>query len=457
VDQEEYETAVSLMVEAGELARARRGELLERLAGVFARCEPATQAGKYIDGLVSDLPRKNGWTLAEQAGDATPDRMQRLLNHACWDHEQAMAVVRGFVVEQLGGPDAWLVLDESGQEKSGEHTVGVKRQYVGCAGKITNAVNVVYASYASPRGHATVAARLYLPAEWADDAQRRAAAGVPEHVQFKTKPELGVQILAELHAEGHLPPWLCADEVYGNNPTLRSWCEQHQVGYVLGIPRSFMITLGCGTRMRADQAVQPVGEHGWNHRSAGAGSKGERDYQWAWIGTASPAHSLLIRRNLSDPSDLAYFYCYSPPSRPPAALALLVRIAGGRWPVEEDFEIGKDHFGLDHSQVRLYTALLRHITLAAAALAICSTTAAAMRQATNTLPPPPTDPDQPPPADPGLIPLTVPEIKRLFNLVTGTIRQAAHHLHWFIWRRRHQARARWYHHRARLLRHPAPP
>lgn len=209
-----------------------------------------------------------------------------------------------------------------------------------------------------------------------------------------------------------------------------------------------MLTLGYGTTMRAEQAVGLVEDHGWNYRSAGSGSKGERDYAWAWIGTAS----LLVRRSVSDPNDLAYFSYYSPPGRPPASLAALVRVAGMRWPVEEDFQTGKGHFGLDHSQVRLYTALLRHLVLATAVLAICAVTAAMRRQATCTLPPAPTSPTQAPPADPGLIPLTVAEVKRLFNLLTRTIHDLAHHLRWARWRRRHQARARWYHHRARLRR-----
>jgi SRSO17 transposase len=456
VDQTEYEAAVSHMVEAAELARVRRGELLDRLAGVFARAEPAAQAGKYIDGLAADLPHKNGWTLAEHAGDASPDKMQRLLNHASWDQRAAMAQVRGFVVEHLGGPDAVLVIDESGQEKSGVATAGVKRQYVGCAGKITNAVNIVYATYASRLGHAIVAARLYLPEEWANDPHRRAAAKLPEQISFKTKPELAIEMLAELACEGSLPPWVSADEVYGQNPTLRGWCETERVGYVLGIARSFAITLGCGTRLRADQAVKLVTAHGWNYRSAGPGSKGERNYAWAWIGTTSPQHSLLIRRSLSDLTDLAFFYCYTPPGRP-APLPVLVRVAGMRWPVEEDFRTGKDHFGLDHSQVRHYQSLMRHLTLAIAALAIYSVTAAATRTRTSTLPPMPAGPTEQPPPDPGLIPLTVAEVKRLFNLLTRTIHQAVHHLYWAWWRRRHQARARWYHHRTRLRRQHNPP
>jgi SRSO17 transposase len=173
VDREEYEAAAALMVEAAELAAERRAELLGRIGQVFARREPRLQTGKYVMGLMSDLPRKNGWTLAEAAGDRAPDKMQRLLNHASWQANAAMGIVRDFVVEHLTVPEvagphgvsAVAILDETGQEKKGEHTAGVKRQYVGCAGQVANAINVVYCTYATPRGHAHVGARLYLPKE----------------------------------------------------------------------------------------------------------------------------------------------------------------------------------------------------------------------------------------------------------------------------------------------------
>lgn len=128
-----------------------------------------------------------------------------------------------------------------------------------------------------------------------------------------------------------------------------------------------------------------------------------------------------------------------------------MRVACLRWPVEEDFEFSKDHFRLDHSQVRLYTALLRHIVLTMAALTICAVTAA---QARTRAPAPilPITPEDLPPEDPGLIALTVAEVKRLFILVTRRLLPQAHHLRWTWWRRRHQARARWLHHRARLRR-----
>jgi hypothetical protein len=161
-----------------------------------------------------------------------------------------------------------------------------------------------------------------------------------------------------------------------------------------------------------------------------------------------------VRRNLNDPTDQAYFYCYLPDGRP-ATLPTIIKIAGRRWPVEEDFQQGKEHFGLDHSQVRLYPALTRHLALAMAALATHAVTAAGTRHTTSTLPPAPTSPDDHPPPDPGLIPLSVAEVKRLHNLLSRALHGIAHHLRWNWWRRRHQARARWYHQRTRLRREVA--
>ena len=187
--------------------------------------------------------------------------------------------------------------------------------------------------------------------------------------------------------------------------------------------------------------------HRWEVRSAGAGSKGQRWYGWVWLGTASPRHYLLIRRHLSS-GELAFHYCYVPAGQP-VSKSRLVRAAGLRWPAEEDFEFGKGCFGLDQSQVRLYHAIARHTVLVMAALAVCAVTAALLRDRTDTQASSPVRPDQPPPADPGMIPLTVPEITRL---LTTRPARPGHAEHWSNWRRCHQARARWHHQRTRLAR-----
>src|SRR4051794_18246895 len=129
-------------------------------------------------------------------------------------------------------------------------------QHVGCAGRVSNAINVVYCSFAVKAGHALVGARPYLPREWADDPGRRAAARVPQKMAFATKPELGRQILADLRAEGHLPPWVTADEVYGADPKLRAWLESAGTGYVLAIAKSTPIALTPAATTRADQALK---------------------------------------------------------------------------------------------------------------------------------------------------------------------------------------------------------
>jgi SRSO17 transposase len=432
------------------LAREKRNDLTGLLAAHFTRREPVQQAGKYIDALASDLPDKNCWSLAQYAGDASPDKMQRLLERAVWDQPAAMRTVRDFAVAGLASPDGLtvLVLDESGQVKQGEQTAGVKPQYVGCVGRVTNAINFVNATYSTARGHALIGSRLWVPEEHLADPATRDMMGIPGHLQSATKPQLGAQMLQEALDAGIEVPWVAADEVYGQDPGLREVCEERGVGYVLGVPCSFRVPLSSGAKMRADQALKKVPESAWTITSCGAGSKGDRRYAWAWIAARDRRRHLLIRRNLHDPARIDYFWCFVPEGRP-VCLPVLASVCGRRWTVEEDHEFGKDQFGYDHAQVRLYAPVMRHLTLVMAALAICAVATAELRD-TSPAPPVPTRAGQLPPEDPGLIPFTVPEIKRLYMLFHQTWHSIAHGLHWSRWRRRHQARARWYHHRARL-------
>jgi SRSO17 transposase len=195
------------MVGAGRV-KEKVDALVGRLGTYFARVEPLQQVGKYLCGLLSDLPRKNCWTLAEYAGDRTPDRMQRLLERASWDTFAVMGVVRDFVVEHLAdeGGLTVLVLDESGAEKTGERTAGVKRQYVGCAGKVANAVNFVNATYSTASGHALVGSRLYVPAEQLTDGQTRIGMGIPPTCRSKPSPHWA---------------WTCSPSSWPRTPTCR--------------------------------------------------------------------------------------------------------------------------------------------------------------------------------------------------------------------------------------------
>nr|WP_281179841.1 transposase [Actinoplanes subtropicus] len=295
---------------------------------------------------------------------------------------------------------------------------------------------------------------MYVPADQLADPDRRAASGIGERTAFRSKPQLAVDIMADMVADATMPAWCAGDEVYGRSGELRSFCEDNGIGYVLRVGRAFHADLAAGVRLRADAVVDTVlcRQDSWQIRAV-PGSKGDRRYAWAWVATASPHHFLLLRKHLHS-GEVAYHYCHVPPGTS-VPLMTLVRVACLRWPVEDDFDFGKDHFGLDHSQVRLYTALTRHLVLTMAALAVCAVTAA---QAKICAPAPilPVGADEDPPEDPGLIAFTVAEIKRLFILITRRPHTDAHHLHWTWWRRRHQARARWFHHRTRLARQATP-
>jgi SRSO17 transposase len=434
---------------------------MSALRGCFARTGTWQQAGKYVSALVGELPRRNGWTIAQHAGDRSPDRMQRLLSRASWDSLAAMGEVRRFAAAGLAqaarrGRRGCLVIaavDETGQEKAGQATAGVKRQYMGCAGRVANGINTVHVSLVREKtGHALIGARQWIPREHVEDPVTSLVTGLPLDLEFRTKGQLAIDISTDIAADGIRPDFYCGDEVYGSCTELRGHLETEGQAYVLRVPSNFMLTLAAGTTMTCAEAARAFlrPRRRWEVRSAGQGSKGDRWYAWAWIGTASPRHHLLVRRHLRT-GDLAFHYCYVPEGQL-LTKTRLIRAAGLRWPVEEDFEFGKDCFGLDQCQARLYTAIQRHLVLVMAAMAICAVAAAQLRDRTDTQAPPPSTPAQEPPRDPGMIPLTIPEIKRLLAGALPRPHPRGLTAHWLAWRRRHQARSRWFHRRARLNR-----
>jgi SRSO17 transposase len=324
---------------------------------------------------------------------------------------------------------------------------------MGCAGRVANGINTVHLSYVRKKtGHALIGARQWIPAEHINDPVTSAGMGLPPRLEFRTKGQLAIDLWAEAYADGLVFDFAWGDEVYGNCTQLREFFETHGQAYVLRVASSFVIELPSSARLTCAQAVKRLAKEKrrWEVRSAGAGSKGARWYAWAWIATASPRHHLLVRRHLRT-GKLAFHYCYVPEGQP-LTKTRLIRAAGLRWPVEEGFEFGKDHFGLDQCQARLYTAIARHTVLVMAALAVCAVTAARLKDRTDTQAPPPKMPDQPPPSEPGMIPLTVPEVKRLLADALHHPNPPGHDTHWRNRRRRHQARSRWFHERARLNR-----
>jgi SRSO17 transposase len=351
-----------------------------RVAHRFARAEPRRRALAYVRGLLSPVERKNGWQLAELAGEATPDGMQHLLARADWDADAVRDDLRAYVVEHLGDPAAVLVLDETGFVKKGTKSVGVQRQYSGTAGRIENCQIGVFLAYASPKGRTFLDRALYLPKEWAADPGRRREAAVPEPVEFRTKPQLARAMLARALEAGVPAQWVTGDEVYGGDVRLRVWLEEQRIPHVLAVKRTEPLwATTTWTQVAAAALADAVPETAWERRSAGEGAKGPRLCDWTRI-PIRPLREpgwdywLLVRRSLTDPTDRAYYVCFCPAG---PALAELVRVAGTRWTIEECFESAKGEVGLDHYEVRRWPGWYRHITLALLAHAYLTVTRAA--------------------------------------------------------------------------------
>src|SRR5436190_4897586 len=343
----------------------------ERIGGRFARSEPRRRALGYIRGLLSGTERKNGWQLAEHLGDPTPDGVQHLLGRADWDADAVRDDLLQYVVERLGDPGGVLVVDETGFLKKGTKSVGVARQYSGTAGRIEHCPVGVFLGYATTRGRALLDRAMYLPKEWANDADRREEAGVPEEVAFATKIVLARRMIDRAVAAGLRAKWVTADAVYGSDYHFRTAVEGHGLGYVVGVRADFAVRAGF-RQVRAGALLAGVPADAWHRLSCGDGAKGPRLYDWAVSRTNAPepdeyARWVLIRRSVSDPTEVAYFACGGPPG---TALADLVRVAGARWAVEDLFELAKGDCGLDEYEVRGWVGWHRHVTLSLFALAV---------------------------------------------------------------------------------------
>lgn len=343
--------------------------LHERLAPHFTRREPRRRVRAYMEGLLGGAERRNGWHLAEAAGESTPYGMQRLVASASWNLEQVRDDLQQYVCEHLGDAEAVLVLDETGFLKKGTKSAGVARQYSGTAGRIENCQIGVFLAYATSEGAALIDRELYLPKEWTQDRARCREADIPDEVGFATKPQLARNMLERAFAAEVPHAWITADEVYGRDRRLRLWLEMEERPFVLAVSaqeKPWIWWDKAPRQIRVDTIARDVPEEGWHRLSAGRGAKGERLYEWALVelfrwGIPPGIHRLLVRRSLDDPDERAYYIVFSPQG---ATLEELVGVAGSRWAIEICFEAAKQEVGLDQYEVRKWGAWYRFITLA---------------------------------------------------------------------------------------------
>ena len=421
------------------------GQELERLhariALRFARPEPRRRALAYLQGIVSSVKRKNGWQLAEHAGEARPDGMQRLLSSAVWDVDLVRDDVRAYILEKLGDPQAILVIDETSFRKRGKKSAGVKQQYCGTTGRVENCQVGVFLSYVSQKGHTLIDRELYLPKDWIDDPERCREAGIAEGTRFHTKCELAQHMVERLW-NARIPfAWVVADTVYGGNLDLRMWLEAHGYSYVLAEACDEPVGIQTASGRKRMTVAEALSFHAdaWQRISMSEGTKGPRLFDWAVMPILhgwedDGRHFLLVRRCLDNPSEKAYYFVFAPLG---TTLAEMVQAIGARWGIEECFETGKA-MGLEDYEVRGFTAWYRHVTLVmivqACLAGICATTRLS-----------PTEPTMAEGICP-LLPLTIPEVRHLLaSLLWPLPRSATLFLAWSWWRRCHQSRASYFH------------
>src|SRR5229473_1960484 len=347
-------------------------EVVVRIGSHFRRAEVRKRVGRYLQGLLASVERKNGWQMAEELGETNAHGVQRLLEEADWDEEAVRDELRTYVIEQLGEPAGILVVDETGFVKKGKKSAGVARQYSGTAGRRENSQVGVFLLYASSQGAAFVDRELYLPEEWTVDRVRCREAGIPDEVAFATKGDLAQRMLARAFAAEVPAKWVVGDTVYGYDE-MCSWLEEQGRNYVLAVPETHTVWIA-GHPQPVGLVAALLPAEAWTVLSAGEGSQGPRLYEWAWLELSAEREAardrgawLLIRRSLSNPSKRAYYRVSGPAG---TTLAEAVRVAGSRWSIEQGLEEAKGEVGLDHYEVRTWTAWYRHMTLALLAHAV---------------------------------------------------------------------------------------
>jgi SRSO17 transposase len=341
----------------------------EILQDSFNRIETKASAMSYFQGLISTVERKNSWQLAEQGGCENPYAFQYLLGRATWDVSHLRDSVRQYVVGFMPQEEGVLSIDETGFLKKGNKSAGVGRQYTGTAGRIENCQVGVFLSYATSQGRALIDRELYIPQDWFKDTLRCKEAALPDTLEFKKKPELAQEMLQRAFDNQIKPAWVLGDEVYSSYK-LRAFLESYQQPYVLAVASNCSITIGF-EQYKATELLESTAPSDWQTISAGEGSKGQRYYQWTRrsINSDSPdgwERWLLIRRNIKDQTDVAFYIAFAPNIKP---LQDMAKAAGSRWTIEECFEMAKGEVGLDQYQVRSWVGWYRHITFAMLALA----------------------------------------------------------------------------------------
>jgi SRSO17 transposase len=382
-------TAVEIAELADELS-----DYHAEFADLYYRVEQAHWGEKYLQGLMLPIERKSIQPMALALEGGNIQAMQQFIGQGRWCDAELLAKHQQLVAETLGEADGVFIVDESGFPKKGDHSVGVARQWCGALGKVDNCQVGVFVGYASRQGYTLLDRQLYLPEEWfsADYGARRQKCAIPEETTFQTKPEIALRLLERMVAEASLPGrWVAADEGYGDVPAFldrvaelglwyfaevsvdtRVWSARPRTAVPAGTGRGRRPTRprlvpGEPQPVRVDALTQAIPASVWHPYQIKEGSRGPLVAEFALQrvvtvreGLPGPEVWLVCRRSLGPDPQVKYYL-----SNGPAHLqaAVLVRIAGMRWPIETAIEEGKGGLGMDHYEVRSWTGWHHHMTL----------------------------------------------------------------------------------------------
>jgi SRSO17 transposase len=353
--------------------------LMNKIAPSFYGELGFTNAQNYIRGLLGTSKRKNGWQLAEYLGESKPYKLQQFIYRGAYSASEIRDKNREYIGEKIGESEGVLVADDTGFIKQGKKSCGVQRQYSGTLGKVGNCQVGVFLTYAGSKGHAPIDRRLYIPKEWIADNKRRTEAGIPEELEFQTKPEQALEMIQEATAGGLPYKWVTGDSAYGDYRGMRQWLEKNEKCYVLCVSAKESVWKE-SQKATVGSVLKNLASEKWFESSCGEGSKGARVYDWTVIEIESdwrPAifgevsdgwkRVMLVRRSKSDITDMQAYICYAPKDTPDSKL---VEVAGTRWTVETCFRESKGEVGLDQYEVRSYVGWYNHISFACIALSL---------------------------------------------------------------------------------------
>jgi SRSO17 transposase len=350
---------------------------LGRFSRFFAQRRTAGHFRDFCRGLLSDLPRKSVEPIALAAGTAART-LQEFLTTATWDHLGLRDALQQHLAARLPAlPDDGLgtvgILDETSARKQGDKTPGVRRQHLGCVGKLDNGIVTVHLAVARGRFKALLDADLFLPEGWAADRERCRRAAIPDALGYQPKWQIALGQLARAEANGLHFDWLTFDEGYGQVPALLVLLDLAGQKYVAEVPVSFSCRRGQSPRAhRADalMASRAARRQPWQRfrlrTQTGPDQVWEAKALPIRLSRKSPAaHRLVVARNVGT-GEVKYFVTNAPRR---ARLRQLLRVAFARWNVEHCFRVSKGAIGLTHFEGRSYVGLLRHLVLCLTALA----------------------------------------------------------------------------------------